>query len=350
MNRSILTALTALTMLTASCGEEENTKPACSTNAECGEGGTCNTSSGACTYTASCMTQADCAAGERCYAASETQRGTCFVPLCAEQANPDTFCDALIDDTRCDVASNMCVPKNSVDCATSSECSADQVCADVGRPLNICVSADCSVQPATFCEGVSRGATCDAITKRCVEPAPPISDRYAMIQDVSTDPAICNMSMRGGLRDAGTDLVYVEAYDLQVKTVSATTVRYIQGSGAADATDASIFDGAAPERDNNGCPRDGFTRSTALSLGCGGALFVEFIYDTGASLSLSRGVGLSVGVYSPFCPKEDDDTPRSGQYIVSLCDVPAGEQPSPANCTRKLELEPTEGSAVWNLQ
>jgi hypothetical protein len=352
MTRTLLTALILTTLTLTACGQDVG-EGGCTVDADCSVGDVCTQTTGECSPApaGSCANAAECAEGERCEGASASTRGMCVMPApsCADQADPNAFCAAKAPNTICDMTARVCVrDPNAPACVTSADCGADKVCTTLGGAAQ-CVSADCSLQPAIFCNNVQAGTVCDMATKRCVMGASSGEPTYVMILDVSSGPASCESFTAEGLRDAGADITSIELADPFGDPLAyGRAVSYTQGTGQVDAGDMSVFDGTPRDLDQRGCPTDGFTQGSVVSLGCGGALFVDFIVGANRPLELRSDMLITVGEYAPVCRDPNASPVGSDKYVVYLCDVPAGEQPTAANCATALD-SPKGGDSFWRI-
>jgi hypothetical protein len=337
MARTILTALILLAISSLACVIVDEWGE-CDINGDCSDGYACDVETLECVLApeGSCASSQDCALGAYCAGITEEgERGTCVKFSCVDERDPDAYCAMEAPNTICDMAAKVCVrDPNAPACVTSADCGADKVCTTLGGSAQ-CVSADCSLQPTTFCDNVQPGTVCDMATKRCAA-QPAESPRYVMIQDMSMG-ASCDSMTEGGLRDAGSDITYIELYDKFDEIAGyGRAVRYAQGDGGVDTTSAGIFDGAARPLESDGCPAGGLSQQSVVSLGCGGALFVEFIGAGGGAVKLVSGFHVRVGEYGPYCATPDGEL-GADRYTVLLCDVLAqGATPTAADCTAQL--------------
>ena len=83
----------------------------------------------------------------------------------------------------------------------------------------------------------------------------------------------------------------------------------------------AVLTGDASTLDTGGdniCPSDSFGPSTVVSLGCGGALVVEFTDGDGNTITLEKGQEVVVYEYGKQCCSDPDACPNE-HYSASIC-------------------------------
>jgi hypothetical protein len=184
------------------------------------------------------------------------------------------------------------------------------------------------------CAQETDGAVCDQLTKTCRAPAPAAS-RYIMVLDVSTDPKACE-AVVGDVVGSGADITFVSLSGPRDLVGLGRAVAYTKGSGRVDNTDPDILKNMMISTFvGDECPDDGYSPATVLSLGCGGALFVEFIGRDGAAVTMSPELRVYVGEYGEVCDQREGEL--KDNYEVYLCDdAKEGELPDRGTCTTYL--------------
>jgi hypothetical protein len=119
----------------------------------------------------------------------------------------------------------------------------------------------------------------------------------------------------------------------------------VQGSGQVDTRFINVFSGEQSALDGQGCPLDGFTTETVVSLGCGGALFVDFLGPEANAVEFVSGLDVIVGEYGPHCVVPDGGL-GADRYTVFLCDPPRLTPRRPAQTAQRSWARPSLAPAA----
>ncbi len=289
----------------------------CDRDEDCDPGFICDGSANECDRIRACEDTSECDTANGEYCIEVRSVFACSIP---------EFCDQILEPNEAD---QYCNDLNAGDvCLDSGMC---------GAPTPACVDA---ADPDAFCqtELEDPDAVCDPAVG-CEVDAPGGSFFYVLIDDTTMD------CMTGPGTDPGSDIMYAELIDDEGTTLGwGNNVRYISGAepNGNDYIDASIIDGTAPVpliddgSEDDGCPAGGdrFSPSTVVSLGCGGAMIVEFLNAGLGNIELMSMQNVLIGEYAPVCNQTSGGSVTgTDSYVVYLCPrTTAGEIPSVTEC------------------
>ena len=236
---------------------------------------------------------------------------------CIDAAEPDGFCAALYDDTTwtCDFDNRQCV-----------------------QPEEGCLAEE---DPNQFCQDQlnAQDAFCDSTTSTCVDGST-LRPTVLQIRDESSGEACTSVAMNNQ-RDPGSDIVFAELRDGTGQTLG--YARYLGDAIRIEDNDfvglPSWFEnGSSPSLLGDDCPAEGadgyLSDDTVVTLGCGGALFVQFVDADGAPLPLRTGYQVVVSEYGPRCSQTGATDDGADRYAVGLCtDADAARMGDDAGCT-----------------
>ena len=269
----------------------------------------------------SCTTDADCAEGQICD--GETNE-------CKDKEPAPEGCKA---DSECTEAGQRCLP--SADGGVDA-CRAPADCTEAADGVAFCEAAIENFNATTHT------ASCDAATKMCVETEIRVN-RFIQVEDVSTGAAAC-MPMDG---DGGTDLFELRVLNADGDVIGyGKTVLFEIGAMPTLGSDANaIFDGkprdASFYAENTGtCPtRPIVDKNKALSMGCGGNLFAEFLGNDGNPVLLDVTHSIVVGEIGPYCNNDLSPTDPAATFGADRFKVWVCETGATANTVTAVECE-----------
>ena len=130
--------------------------------------------------------------------------------------------------------------------------------------------------------------------------------------------------------DPGSD-IYGVALESEAGEVLgwARSIDFLQGEAPSgnDFTDhIAVLDGNDPELDLSMCPVPGFTAETAVALGCGGQIALQFVDAQAAPLMIDDTMQITVYEYGAICA-EDPTNAIDNSYELYACDAdPVGTE------------------------
>lgn len=286
------------------CPEDNNGEEGCTTSEDCAEGQTCNVNSNTCEETSSSCSDDTACMGNGEYCLGEGDNKVCRMPTsCGEL-------DASISASYCaNQLSGFNAEKEIAFCDTTT---------DADTPT--CQSKD-------------------KLEYRVIS----VTDFSNLQADGSVDDAMCITSVTPqGVKDPGTDLISVSLLDADNETIGfAKAVEFEVGTGAPDFVDfetifdgiarpASDFTGVCPARKEVGGENLKFREDSVLTLGCGGALYVEFLGSDGNVVLIDPATHkIEVTEFGPYCNSADgtvDDTKfGTDKFGISLCATVVGD-------------------------
>lgn len=304
------------------CGGNNVGGSDCSLDSECSVGSVCDTSSGTGYCVEPCQTDTECGTNFRCLPRANSSDGTKTCQASSTGGNntggactTNEECtsrlggDAVCNNGTCELIGG------GMDCTTNEECSA-QLGADA-----LCVAGKCEVPSTQF--------------------------QIILIEDTSSGASACTSTNASGLKDPGSDIIWVELLDGQGATL---------GFGAAldittgdnednDYQDFGIIDGQAPNSAGF-CPDGGFGTDTVYSMNCGGTMFVEFRDSAGQPVNIQPGHSVRVVEYADQCAGGG----RADSYSVYLCtDTASARNSSNTSCTNPIITNQT-GEATGTVR
>lgn len=291
------------------CGGNNVGGSECSLDSECSAGSVCDTSTGTGYCVEPCQTDQECGTGYKCLARANSADGTKTCQTSGGTSNntggactTNEECTSRLGrDAVCN--NGTCEPiGGGPACTTNEECTATL------GPDALCVAGTCE--------------------------APQTQYQIILVEDTSSGASACTSTNASGLKDPGSDIIWIELLDAQGATL---------GYGAAldvtmgdnennDYQDFGVLDGKAPNA-NGFCPDGGFGNDTVYSMNCGGTMFVEFQDSAGQPVNIQPGHTVRVVEYADQCAGGG----RSDSFSVYLCtDTASARNSSNTSCTNPI--------------
>jgi predicted small secreted protein len=267
----------------------------------------------------------------------------------------DTTCVQTCETTEdCEFTDEKCVPR---------EVGEGKVCQIVGsnntvnnmtnNATNNATGCNAESDPNGFCQNELNDpeALCDSATGMCELPMTEETFTVVQILDVTVEGM--NSDACNGSEGPGSDIGYAVLLDengMALGYASAVWDMSVLAEGDDSVANPNVsttnLNGDAPStkaRDGGDmtCPAS-FDDSNVTSLGCGGAVFVEFLDENDNPLPIQAGYQIGVSEYSPACfmTNPGDDADSEDEFAIYGCtDADAASGGDEGSCNIELAIE-----------